>query len=150
MKKYLPWVLVIIPVFVFLQSLPFKFSGAPETQYIFSTIGSWFAAIGLKPLAQPFTDFGAYGVGTVELIASILLLIPATRHWGALFGLGVLTGALFFHLFTPLGVAVEFPGAKPGGDPSLFVLAVIAWSCLAILVIRYRQRFPLIGSPATA
>lgn len=150
MKKYLPWVLVIIPVFVFLQSLPFKFSGAPETQYIFSTIGTWFGSIGLEPLAQPFTDFGAYGVGIAELIASILLIVPATRHWGALFGLGVLSGAIFFHLFTPLGVAVEFPGAKPGGDPSLFVLAVVAWTCLALLVIRNRQRFPFIGTPATA
>ena len=31
MKKALPWILLLIPVAVFLQSLPFKFTGAKET-----------------------------------------------------------------------------------------------------------------------
>ncbi|MEM6818866.1 MAG: hypothetical protein AAF578_08740 [Pseudomonadota bacterium] len=148
MKKALPWILVLIPVFVFLQSLPFKFTGAPETIYIFSTIGTWLGSIGLTFLAQPFTDYGAYGVGVTELIASVLLLIPATRHWGALLGLGVLSGAIFFHLFTPLGVAVEFPGGAEGGEISLFVMAVVAWSALLALVIRNRQRYPIVGGAA--
>lgn len=146
MKKYLPLILVIVPVLVFLQSLPFKFSGATETVYIFDTLGAWLDSIGLDALADPFARYGAYGVGITELIASILLIVPATRHWGALLGLGVLSGAIFFHLFTPLGVAVEFPGAKPGGDPTLFIMAVIAWLCLLALVIRNRSRYPLIGS----
>ena len=141
MKKYLPWLLVAVPVFVFLQSLPFKFSGAPETIYIFDTIGAWMTSIGLGGLGGVFARYGAYGVGSVELVASVLLLIPATRHWGALLGLGVLSGAIFFHLFTPLGVAVEFPGAAPGGEPSLFVMAVIAWSALLAVVVRERHRF---------
>lgn len=145
MKKALPWILTLIPVFVFLQSLPFKFSGAAETVYIFDTIGAWFGSIGLTALAQPFANYGAYGVGIAELIASALLLIPVTRHWGAVLGLGVLTGAIFFHLFTPLGISVEFPGSAEGGEPALFVMAVIAWSCLLALVIRYRERLPLIG-----
>lgn len=146
MKKILPWVLVLIPVVIFLQSLPFKFSGAVETQYIFSTIGAWMGSIGLSFAADPFTQFGAVGVGVAELIASVLLLIPATRHWGALFGLGVLSGAIFFHIFTPLGIAVKYPGAGPDGDPTLFVMAVIAWLCLLALVIRHRDRYPIIGS----
>lgn len=152
MKKYLPLLLVIVPVAVFLQSLPFKFSGAAETVYIFDTIGTWFATIGLTALAEPFARFGAYGVGATELIASILLIVPATRHWGALLGLGVLSGAIFFHLFTPLGIAVKFPGGAPGGEPSLFVMAVIAWACLLLLVIRNRAKYPLVGGgkPAVA
>ncbi|MEL7311126.1 MAG: hypothetical protein AAFN07_06425 [Pseudomonadota bacterium] len=149
MKKALPWILLLIPIAVFLQSLPFKFTGAKETVYIFSTIGTWFGSIGLTALAEPFTQYGAYGVGTAELIASILLLIPSTRHWGALLGFGILSGAIFFHLFTPLGISVEFPGSAEGGEPSLFVMAVIAWSCLAALVVRNRARFPFVGG-ATA
>ena len=141
MKKYLPWLLVAVPAFVFLQSLPFKFSGAAETIYIFDTIGAWMTAIGLGGIGELFARYGAYGVGSVELVASILLIVPATRHWGALLGLGVLSGAIFFHLFTPLGVSVEFPGAAPGGEPSLFVMAVLAWSALLALVIMYRDRF---------
>ncbi|MEM7764731.1 MAG: hypothetical protein AAF290_11675 [Pseudomonadota bacterium] len=150
MKKFVAIVLIAIPVFVFLQSLPFKFSGADETVYIFDTIGAWITSLGLSGLGAGFAAYGAYGVGIAELIASALLLIPATRHWGALFGLGILSGAIFFHLFTPLGVAVEFPGAKPGGDPLLFIMAVIAWSCLLALVIRHRHRYPLIGDSAEA
>ena len=142
MKKYLPYVLVAVPVFVFLQSLPFKFSGAQETIYIFDTIGAWMTDIGLVGIGDVFARYGAYGVGSVELVASILLLIPATRHIGALVGVGVLSGAIFFHLFTPLGVAVEFPGAAPGGEPSLFVMAVIAWLAQAALLFIYRDRFP--------
>ena len=150
MKKYLPWILVAIPVFVFLQSLPFKFSGAVETVHIFSTIGAWFDSIGLAAIGGPFARFGAYGVGTAELIASLLLIIPATRHWGAIFGFGILSGAIFFHLATPLGVFVKYPDAPPGGDPLLFIMAVISWLSLAALVIRYRERFPLVGQPAAA
>lgn len=146
MKKLPLFILVAIPVLVFLQSLPFKFSGAIETVYIFDTIGAWINSLGLPALAATFASYGAYGVGAAELIASILLLLPATRHWGALFGLGVLSGAIFFHVFTPLGIAVEFPGAKPGGDPLLFYMAVISWLCLLTLAIMHRDRYPFIGS----
>lgn len=149
MKKYLPWVLILVPVFVLLQSLPFKFSGAPETQYIFATIGAWLGSMGLTALAEPFANYGAYVVGVAELIASVLLLLTATRHWGALIGLATLTGAIFFHLFTPLGVAVKFPGAPPEGDPTLFIMAVISWFCLLTLVVRHRHRYPLVGQTAT-
>ena len=145
MKKYLVWLLVAVPVVVFLQSLPFKFSAHPETQHIFGTIGAWFGTIGLDAIAQPFAAFGGYGVGAVELVAAVLLIIPATRHWGALLGFGVLTGAIFFHLVTPLGVYVKGPSAPVDGDPTLFVMAVISWLCLGALVALYRHRLPLIG-----
>ncbi len=148
MKKFLPWILVIIPVIVFLQSLPFKFSGAAETQHIFSTLGTWMSSIGLGAIGPAFTEYGAYGVGITELIAAVLLLLPATRHWGALLGLGVLSGAIFFHLFTPLGVFVKYPGAAPGGDPVLFIMAVVAWLCLLVLVIRHKDRYPVVGKGA--
>lgn len=150
MKKYLVWLLVLIPVIVFLQSLPFKFSGAAETQYIFTTIGAWMASIGLGSVATAFASHGAVGVGIAELVASVLLVIPATRHWGALLGLGLLSGAIFFHLATPLGVALKYPGAGPEGDPTLFYMAVVAWLCLLALVVRYRTKLPLIGSGDTA
>ena len=143
-KKHLAWLLVAFPVFVFLQSIPFKFTGAAETIYIFDTIGAWMTSIGLGGIGDLFARYGAYGVGSVEIIASLLLLVPATRHWGALLGVGVLSGAIFFHLFTPLGVAVEFPGAAPGGEPSLFVMAVLAWSAMLALVVIYRERFPVL------
>lgn len=130
MKKFLPWILVLVPAFVFLQSLPFKFAGAAPTVHIFSTIGAWFDSIGLTFLASPFTNYGAYAVGALEGAAAVLLLIPRTRTWGAVLGLALLSGAIFFHVATPLGVAVRFPGTD-AGDPSLFIMAVAAWVCCA-------------------
>ena len=138
MKKYLPWGLVAIPAIVFLMFLPAKFSGAPETQHIFSTIGAWFSSIGLSAIGEPLGSVGGYVIGAVELVAAILLIVPKTRAYGALLGAGILTGALFFHLFTPLGVAVNFPG-ESAGDPSLFVMAVVSWLCCIALIVMGRR-----------
>lgn len=140
MKKALPWILVAVPAAVFLMFLPAKFSGAAETQHIFSTVGAWFGSIGLGAIEKPFSNLGGYAIGGVELIAAIALVIPRTRHLGALLGAGVLAGALFFHLFTPLGVAVKFPGT-PEGDPSLFILAVLSFACLLATLYLNRGRF---------
>lgn len=139
MKKFLPWILALIPAFVFLQSLPFKFTGAAPTVHIFSTIGAWFDSIGLAAIGTPFADYGAYAVGSLEAIAAVMLLIPRTRVAGALLGVALLSGAIFFHVATPLGIAVRFPGTD-GGDPSLFIMAVIAWlCCAATLALRSKR-----------
>ncbi|MFK7885325.1 MAG: hypothetical protein AB8G16_00540 [Gammaproteobacteria bacterium] len=139
MKRALPWVLALIPAAVFLVFLPAKFSGAAETQHIFSTVGAWFASIGLGAIREPFSNYGGYLIGSVELIAAVMLLVPRTRFFGALLGAGVLSGALFFHLFTPLGVAVNFPGSE-GSDPTLFILAVISWACCVFTLVRERPQ----------
>ena len=130
MKRVVEWILALFPAFVFGQSLPFKFTGAPETQHIFTTIGNWFGSIGVDAIAAPFSAYGAYVVGTIEAIAMILLIIPKTRHIGALLGLAALSGAIFFHVATPLGINVTFPGSETG-DPTLFIMAVIGVACCA-------------------
>jgi len=56
-RQILSWILVMIVVAVFLPSLPFKFSGAPETQHIFGTIGKWMSGF-LGGPAETF-NFGA-------------------------------------------------------------------------------------------
>jgi uncharacterized membrane protein YphA (DoxX/SURF4 family) len=43
-------------------------------------------------------------VASMEIAAGILVLIPATQAFGALFAMGIMAGAIVFHLFTPLGV----------------------------------------------
>src|SRR5580698_10347887 len=86
------WILRILAAIILLQTLFFKFSGAEESVYIFSKLG-------MEP-------WGRIGTGIIELIASILLLIPRTTAIGAVLGLGVMSGALFFHL-TRLGIVVK-------------------------------------------
>jgi len=135
MKKMIAWLLVIWIAFVFIQSLFFKFAGSTETVIIFSTIAEWMSGIGLpEAVAEGFKNYGGYLVGTGELIAVALLLVPTTRWLGALLGLGVISGAIFFHLFTPLGInrIVDDTGATDGG--ALFFMACSVWVCCAILL----------------
>ena len=144
MSRYIPWMLAVYVAFVFIQSLLFKFTGSEETRIIFNTIGEWMAGIGvLTSLAPHFKAYGGVGVGSVELIASILILIPRTRVWGALVGFCVISGAIFFHLFTPLGVdrVVDAAGNTDGGV--LFYMACGVWlSCAALVYLSWRQRAP--------
>lgn len=118
------WALQIIAAAILLQTLFFKFSGAEESRYIFSTLG-------LEP-------WGRWGSGVVELVAAVLLLHPRTSALGALLALGVISGALVGHL-TVLGVVVRNDGGL------LFVLAVVVLvSSAGVLAIR-RAQLPLIG-----
>lgn len=141
MHKSIHWALVAFVVFVFIQSLFFKFSGSEETEIIFGTIANWMAGIGgLSALAPGFKVYGGYVVGTAELVASILLIVPKTRFWGALLGIGVISGAIFFHLFTPLGVnrTIDAAGNTDGGV--LFFMACGVWVSCAVLLYLNRPR----------
>ena len=146
------WALVIFPSFVFVQSLFFKFSGSEETVIIFDTIGAWMAGLPvLSAIAEPFAAYGGWAVGLTELFATIVMLIPATRIFGATLGLGVISGAIFFHLFTPLGVVrvVDAAGNTDGG--ALFAMACLTWLCCAATVwIEWTLRRAPGGAPAAA
>jgi hypothetical protein len=143
LKRNIHWLLTIYVAFVFLQSLFFKFTGSPETVYIFQgKLDPWAASLGFPGVFAPGGIFSAKVVGTFELIASVLLLggaalgRPAVQVLGAAMGLGVISGAIFFHLFTPLGVAVvNTDGTSDGGQ--LFALACGVWvSCALLLWLR--------------
>ena len=145
-KKNGHWLLTLFVALVFLQSLFFKFTGSPETVYIFQgKLDPWAASLGFPGLFAPGGLFSAKVVGSFELIASALLLVGAampTRRavqvLGAAMGLGVISGAIFFHLFTPLGVAVRnTDGSSDGGE--LFALACGVWACCALLLWLRRE-----------
>lgn len=117
-KKVLSWVLRLIAAFIMVQSLFFKFSGAEESIYIFSTLG-------MEP-------WGRIGTGVVELVASVLLFIPRTVWLGAALGIGTMSGAIFFHL-TTLGIEVKGDGGQ------LFIYAVVTLLSCAVLLILEKQ-----------
>jgi hypothetical protein len=123
------WALQLIVAGILLQTLFFKFTGAAESVYIFSTLG-----------AEPW---GRIGSGVIELIAAILLLTPATVTVGAVLALGVITGAILSHV-TVLGIDVQ----GDGGLLFFLALAVFAAS-LAILVLR-RGEIPVLGGWLTS
>ena len=118
LNQIVAWVLRILAALIMLQTLYFKFTGHPESIQIFS-------AIGMEP-------WGRYATGIMELIAAILILIPATTYLGAILGLGLMGGAIFFHL-TSLGIYVN-------GDPGLFIYALIVFISCLILLIMNRTR----------
>jgi hypothetical protein len=124
-RKYVSWTLQILTAVILLQTLFFKFTGAPESVYIFTKVG-----------AEPV---GRIGSGVVELIAAILLLVPATVTIGALLALGVISGAIVSHL-TILGIEVMGDGGL------LFSLALVVFvSSTTVLYLR-RAELPFIGA----
>ncbi len=117
------WALRLIAAIILLQTLFFKFTGAPESIYIFETLG-----------AEPA---GRIGSGVVELIASILILIPKYTWVGALLGVGVMAGAIASHLFV-LGIDVQ------GDGGTLFGLGVVVFIACVILVWKHSNQIPFL------
>jgi len=113
------WVLRLIAAYILLQTLQFKFTAAPESVYIFTTVG-------MEP-------WGRIGTGIAELIASVLILIPRTTALGALMAAGTMSGAIFFHL-TTLGIDVLNDGGQ------LFYMAIAVWISCSILLFVYRKQ----------
>lgn len=126
---------------VFLDSLRFKFTDAPKTQVIFGDLDRWAAGLGLPGLFAHTGLFSQYVIGGAELVASLLLLggmFLRRRRFiqplGAALGFAIMSGAISFHLFTPLGVNV----ADDGG--ALFFTACAVWvGAIALLVLRVRE-----------
>lgn len=116
--KFLDWTLRIIAASILLQTLFFKFTGAEESIYIFSTLG-----------VEPY---GRIGSGIVELVAAVLILIPKTTLMGAIIGCGVMFGAILSHLFV-LGIVVKDDGGE------LFILALITLFCCVVLVFKNKN-----------
>ncbi|WP_044201555.1 DoxX family protein [Flammeovirga sp. OC4] len=121
MKKYLIIILKITIAIILVQTLRFKFTAHPDSVYIFSTVG-------LEP-------FGRIGVGIMELIAAILILIPRTSWLGALLTFAIIGGAVFMHL-TLLGIEVN------GDGGSLFYLAVITELLSGIVLWFEKENIP--------
>lgn len=101
---------------ILLQTLYFKFTGAPESVFIFSTLG-------IEP-------WGRWASGLSELVASILLIVPATQILGAALAIGIMMGAIVSHVFI-LGITVQDDGGL------LFALAcTVTAACAGILYLR--------------
>jgi hypothetical protein len=142
-KRYAPIAISVFAAAVFLDSLRYKFTDHPKTQEIFGRLDGWAGSLGAPGLFGHTGLFSQYVIGSAELFASTLLLVgllPGLTRLnavGALIGFAVMTGAVTFHLFTPLGVDPNHDG---GG---LFAAACTIWvTSIALIVIR---RHELIG-----
>jgi uncharacterized membrane protein YphA (DoxX/SURF4 family) len=114
MKKIITLVARFGAAAILLQTLFFKFTGAPESVYIFSTLG-------IEPV-------GRIGSGVAELISAILLIWPSKSLIGALLSAGVMAGAIASHVFI-LGIEIMNDGGL------LFALALIVLVLNAIIIM---------------
>ena len=123
-QMILSWALQLLVAGILLQTLFFKFTGAEESVYIFTTVG-----------AEPW---GRIGSGVLELVAALMLLVPATAPYGAVLTMGLMAGAIMSHL-TILGIEVKGDGGL------LFGLAVTAFVGSAIVLAIRRLQVPVIA-----
>ncbi|WP_372737061.1 hypothetical protein [Neptunomonas sp.] len=147
------WVVVAWTCKVFLSSLPYKFSGHPDTQHIFSTIGAWMSSTLSNGLGIWFAEYAAYAVGSAELLVSIFLLLPIVffllkklniignaperaliHSIGGILAAGIMTGAAFFHLATPLGIVVLHNGQSDQGSLFYAALSIAVLGIIMALV----------------
>ena len=118
------WVFQVVAALILLQTLFFKFTGAEESKYIFTVMG-------MEP-------WGRYASGVAELIAAVLLLIPATAPIGAAMAMGVMVGAIGSHL-TKLGIVVKDDGGL------LFALAVTVFLTSAVVLVLRHGALSVMG-----
>lgn len=123
MRKHIPFALRLIVAIILIQTLRFKFTAHPDSVYIFSKIG-------LEP-------FGRIGIGILELLSGILLLIPKTVWAGAILTLGIIGGAIIMHL-TKLGIKVN------GDGGTLFITALITFVLSGITLYVYKKDIPFL------
>ncbi len=122
------WICRIVVAIILLQTLFFKFTGAEESKWIFTTL-----------MGPELEAYGRIGSGVVELIAVILLLLPSTAWLGALLALGTISGAIMSHL-TMLGIVVKGDGGL------LFLLAVTVFVLSFVTLLIHRRDIPVLGS----
>ena len=103
----------------FLQTLYFKFTGHPESIALFTKLG-----------VEPW---GRIGTGVIELVTAVLLLVPSTVFIGAVFGIGLIGGAILSHL-TNIGIESKGDGGQ------LFILAIIVLVCGIVLAMMHKQQ----------
>lgn len=123
-QRVVSWICRLTAAGILLQTLYFKFSGAPESVYIFTKVG-------LEP-------WGRYGSGVVELIAASLLLTPRLCWAGALLAIAIMLGAIGSHL-TVLGIEVREDGGL------LFSLAMMVLLASSMTAVLHRREIPFIS-----
>jgi len=123
-ERIVSWICRLVAAVILLQTLFFKFSGAPESVYIFTQVH-------MEP-------WGRYGSGIAELIAAILLILPCYAWAGALLAIGVMVGAIGSHL-TVLGISVQ------NDHGLLFGLALAVFTASVATVILHRRQIPFVS-----
>jgi hypothetical protein len=124
--KLLTWPAALFVAGILLWYEQYKLTGSAGSVWLFTVLSDW---VGLHGFEKPFR----LGVAGAEIVTSVLIVLPRTRIAGAALALGIMSGAIFFHLVSPLGI-------DPYGDGGvLFTQACEVWLCSAFILFAWRR-----------
>lgn len=125
--RLIAWAPALWIAYEFTWYQQYKLTGHPgSVDFIFQPLADWF---GISAHEKPFR----LGVASLEILASVLVLVPLTRVWGGLLTIGLMSGAIFFHTVGPIGI-------DPYGDGGgLFKEAILTWAMGALVVAIHRR-----------
>ncbi len=125
--KLLAWGAAIWIAWEFLWYEQYKLTGNPgSVEGIFQPLATWF---GIPAHEKPIR----LSVATLEIVASVLVLVPRTRLFGGLLAMGLMGGAIFFHTIGPIGI-------DPYGDGGrLFKEACFTFAMACFVVFAHRD-----------
>ena len=126
LHRLLTWPAAIYIAGILLWYEQYNLTGNPGSVWLFTVLSDWLFIDGFE---KPFRLF----VASMEIAASVLVIIPYTRMWGAAFALGIMSGAIFFHLASPLGIDPYHDGG------ALFKEACAVWLSAAFILLSYRN-----------
>ena len=124
--KLLTWPAALFSAYILLWYEQYKLTGDQGSVWLFTVLSDW---LGLHGYEKPFR----LGVASAEILGSILFALPWTRVPGAALCLGIMSGAIFFHTVSPLGIDPYHDGAV------LFTEACEVWLCAAFTLVAYRR-----------
>ena len=120
-QKIVGWVCCLIAAGIMIETLFYKFTGAPESVYIFKRMGT-----------EPWWRWGQ---GIWELLASICLLWPRMKWAGGILTTGAMLAAILSHM-TWLGYSIQ------GDHGLLFGMALVTFTCGFTVLWMYRHYIP--------
>ena len=125
--RLLAWAPALWIAYEFTWYQQFKLTGHPgSVDFIFQPLADWFGIPGHEKAIR-------LGVASMEILASVLVLVPLTRVWGGLLTIGLMSGAIFFHAIGPIGI-------DPYGDGGmLFKEAIFTWAMGVVVVAAHRH-----------
>jgi hypothetical protein len=135
--KWLAWLPALYAAQIMLWYEQFKLTGAEGSVMLFNTLADWLWISGYE---QPFR----LTVAIAELIASVLLINTGSRMYGALLTLGIMSGAIFFHVVSPLGIDPYHDGGQ------LFMEACWTWLSAAVILLIYRRELTALVAGLTS
>lgn len=118
--------------FIFLWYEQYKLLGDQGSVELFTTLTDWFGFHGHESVMR-------IAVGLCEIVASLFILVPAVQGLGAIGAFMLMSGAIFFHLVTPLGVDPYHDGGV------LFKEACSVWISAVVLIWWQRRQIAAIA-----